>query len=842
MVVMKINKAFCLVFGILMMCSCKAYAVNNIVKDSFDTLPSEYQISAKGEASVGIKKEDDGNSVLELKGYGKNSALAERTVSLDGSEKVYMDLDYKRETNNDTLFRIQVWYSSKTKRPLIYYITTNNINACGQNIPISSYGLNTWLKLRTIIDFENKKFDLYINNELVCSGRNFNQDAENIGYVQFQIDANNSAEEFTYCFIDNFNIFSINNQLLDKYLSDKKKELESNYDVGTDVNQYSPTKYIMAADRISEIEKIAENPLNESEQTEYINELQGYFDLIDNSQFHGSEDADSVARIPNDIRSCMELQYSTTADSEIVIPLAAETIDNFNELYQECTYSWQMLKGDRENIILSENKLFVQPGTQCNVVLRVTSADMYRDIELFLHDSNSIEVKDIKAEKGSVIISGSVNLTVDADITLAVKGETFYVSENIALNENNTFVCKFDIGSGAKTQDITITAEGEYLLPVEIYDVYIGDDIESVVLSFINDSDIDILGHNIEKYMSGINVDKSAFSEHRNDYLEKVIKGQPYASLSDVNSKLSYINFEIRFSDGNRESIESLIEDNKDILCAKGFSYEKYEKLSKNNKKLFLVEILNIKSDSTESICARMNDVLSKYEEPKQENNNYNGGSNSGGSSGGYKITPKPGADNDNNSSNDDKKDENQPKLFEDINECKWARDAIISLQSKGIIEGDGNNYILPNNILTRAEFAKILVTAFSIEGSSTYEKSEDDEWWNPYVNKGISAGIIKGDENGNFNPDDALSREDMAVLLYRTIVNRKIELYSKEEVKDFFDKADISDYAFEAIGTLQEAGIVNGMGENMFAPKDKVTRAQAIQAVNNILVMWEVK
>lgn len=842
MVVMKINKAFCLVLGVLMICSCKVHAVNNIAKDNFDILPPEYQISAKGEASVGIKKEDDGNSVLELKGYGKNSALAERSVSLDGSEKVYMDLEYKRETNNDTLFRIQAWDSSKTKRPLIYYITTNNINACGQNISISSYGLNTWLKLRTVIDFENKTFDLYINDELVCGGRKFNQDADNIGYVQFQIDANNSADEFTYCYIDDFNVFVMNNQLLDECISDKKKEL-GKYDVGTDVNQYSPTKYIMASDRIDEIEKIAESQLSESEQTEYINEIQSYLDLIDNSQFHVGEDADLVARIPNDIRSCMDSQYSTTADSEVIIPLAAETIDNFNELYGGCTYSWQIIKGDGNNVTLDDNKLYVQPGTQCNVVLRVTSADMYRDIELFLHGSNSIEVKDIKAEKGCIIISGSVNLTVDADIVLTVKGETFYVSENIVPDENNTYVCKFDIGSGAKTQDITITAEGDYLLPFEMQDVYIGDDIESVVLSFINDSDAETLGQNIEKYIAGINVDKSAFEEHKDDYLEKVIKGRPYETLSDVNTKLSYINFEIQFNEGNRENIKNLIENNKDILVQKGFSYDKYEKLNDDNKKLFLVEILNIKSDTTESICTRMNDVLTKYENPKQENNNnYNKGSKSGGSSGGYKITPKPDVDIGNNSADNGKKDENYLKPFEDINECDWARDAIISLQSKGIIEGNGSNYILPNNILTRAEFAKILVTAFSIGEGLPYEQPQNDEWWSPYVNKGISAGIIKGDENGNFNPDEALSREDMAALLYRTIVNEKIELYNKEETREFYDKSDISDYAFEAIKFLQESGIVKGMGENMFAPKDKVTRAQAIQAVNNILVMREVE
>ena len=840
---MKINKVFCIIFITLIVCSGKALAVNNIVKDNFDSLPPEYQITAKGEASVGVKTEDDDNSVLELKGYGKNSALAERTVSIDNSGKTYMDLDFKRETNNGTLFRIQAWDSAKSKRPLIFYITSDNITACGQNIPISSYGSNVWLKLRTVIDFENRKFDFYINNNLVCSGRNFNQDAEDIGFIQFQVDANNSSDEYTYCYIDNFNIFKMNNMMLDEFISIKKTELENNYDVGTDINQYSPTKYAMAVNRLSETEKIAENDLSDDEQAEYINQIQSCIDMLDNGKFCDSSESGTVERIPNDIRSCMNPRYSTSGDSDIIIPLKAETYDNYNELCSDCSYSWQILECDSDDVILDADRLVVKPGTQCTVVVRAVSADMYRDIEIFLHDNNVLTLKNVSAKNGVITVSGSLKSVVDDDTFIKIKGDTIDGSEVVLSDENGEFVVNFKIDEETDTQDIVISAEGEYLTPVEIHDVYIGKDIEDVVLSFINSSDIDVLSENINKYISAFDIDRETYENHQSDFIKKIADGQPYESLNDINIKLSYMNFEILFGEGDRENIENLIEVNKDILKENGFNYDKYEALRRDNKNLFLVEILKMKSDDINGICKEMNYILSKFDDTNQENHSSGGKHSSvgGGGGGNYSVIPQPTPETDNAPSDTDSDDKTPLKPFEDINECEWARDAILYMQSKGILSGYGDNRILPNNVLTRAEFAKILVTAFSVGEDEAYESRDGEKWWSSYVYRGMSAGIIKGDENGNFHPDDVITREDMAVLIYRTILNKKIDLYIRESAKDFYDRDEISDYASDAVKALQESGIVKGIGENMFAPHDKVTRAQAIQAVYNVMLMQEV-
>ena len=67
-------------------------------------------------------------------------------------------------------------------------------------------------------------------------------------------------------------------------------------------------------------------------------------------------------------------------------------------------------------------------------------------------------------------------------------------------------------------------------------------------------------------------------------------------------------------------------------------------------------------------------------------------------------------------------------------------------------------------------------------------------------------------------------------------IEKKKIELYDKNEPKEFDDGHAISSYAKAAVDVLYQKGIVAGMGRNMFVPGYFVTRAQAAQMIYNVL------
>lgn len=168
-----------------------------------------------------------------------------------------------------------------------------------------------------------------------------------------------------------------------------------------------------------------------------------------------------------------------------------------------------------------------------------------------------------------------------------------------------------------------------------------------------------------------------------------------------------------------------------------------------------------------------------------------------------------------------------------DINDAPWAEEAINSLVEKGVLSGRGDGKFYPNDTVTREEFVKIIVEAFEISkdhDGAEFSDVDNDRWSYEYIAAALKAGIVSGDSESTFNPTGRMSRQDMAVIIYRTAKALGFEL--PEEGAAFDDHDNVSDYAKDAVSVLAAAGIVNGTGENKFSPKDIVTRAQAAKIV----------
>ena len=80
------------------------------------------------------------------------------------------------------------------------------------------------------------------------------------------------------------------------------------------------------------------------------------------------------------------------------------------------------------------------------------------------------------------------------------------------------------------------------------------------------------------------------------------------------------------------------------------------------------------------------------------------------------------------------------------------------------------------------------------------------------------------------FNPTATISRQDMAVIIYRLFELSDTEIMGTKV--NFSDEAFISDYAKKAVEALSGAKIINGMGDGTFSPKTAVTRAQAAKVI----------
>ena len=186
--------------------------------------------------------------------------------------------------------------------------------------------------------------------------------------------------------------------------------------------------------------------------------------------------------------------------------------------------------------------------------------------------------------------------------------------------------------------------------------------------------------------------------------------------------------------------------------------------------------------------------------------------------------------------------EQQQPKpeavIFNDITDAHWAKQAINSLANKNIVSGYGDGSFRPNSFVTREEFVKMLVLTLNISLSASAESFDDvdsSHWCYPYVCAAISAGIVNGIDDTTFGKGRVITREEMATMTYRAINAVGLSISSADK-EAFADAASISSWAAEACTAMHRAGIIDGMGNNRFVPKENVTRAQAAKILYEVM------
>jgi len=173
--------------------------------------------------------------------------------------------------------------------------------------------------------------------------------------------------------------------------------------------------------------------------------------------------------------------------------------------------------------------------------------------------------------------------------------------------------------------------------------------------------------------------------------------------------------------------------------------------------------------------------------------------------------------------------------MFNDCAGVPWAIDSISYLVSKNIVKGYDDGSFKPSQNITRAEFTKIIVSAFGFynpEDKANFNDVSNDKWYFSFIGSAQKNGIINGYEGGSFMPDALITREDISVIVHRAAKTKGIMFDVKTNSLAFSDASSISDYAKESVEIMQRAGIINGMGDGTFAPKSYATRAQAAKII----------
>ncbi len=177
-------------------------------------------------------------------------------------------------------------------------------------------------------------------------------------------------------------------------------------------------------------------------------------------------------------------------------------------------------------------------------------------------------------------------------------------------------------------------------------------------------------------------------------------------------------------------------------------------------------------------------------------------------------------------------------KTFDDIKDINWARRMIEVLASKGIIKGTGKGSFSPRSGMKRADFVLLLVRMLELEADT--DTNFKDVSRNAYYHDALAIakklGLVNGTGNGNFNPEDQISRQDVMVLAAKALEIAGLNLKSRDfSVLDKFADADkIKDYAKEYIAALVKEGIILGDGERL-NPDDNISRAEAVAIIYRI-------
>lgn len=168
------------------------------------------------------------------------------------------------------------------------------------------------------------------------------------------------------------------------------------------------------------------------------------------------------------------------------------------------------------------------------------------------------------------------------------------------------------------------------------------------------------------------------------------------------------------------------------------------------------------------------------------------------------------------------------------------TNDSIRALAARGIIVGKGSGQYEPQGKLTRAEFVQMLVKFFNVadpDAVSKFTDVKEGAWYYSAVASAEKLGIVQGRPDGTFGRNDALTRQELAVFLHRTLLARGQSLQSSEQpVSAFIDEADISAYAQQPVEALKQAKVLISDPDGSYGPKVLVNRAEAAVLIFNYL------
>ena len=173
--------------------------------------------------------------------------------------------------------------------------------------------------------------------------------------------------------------------------------------------------------------------------------------------------------------------------------------------------------------------------------------------------------------------------------------------------------------------------------------------------------------------------------------------------------------------------------------------------------------------------------------------------------------------------------------VFTDVKKEHWAFEYINNLYEKNIVSGRENGEFDPEDKVKREEFAKMIAIALNLELSNDASSYSDvkNEWYLPFINAMNDKGYINGMTQESFGVGTELKRQDAAVILNRVLVEKNI---IKKAETAFTDSEKVSEYAISAVENVAGCKIFGGDNNGAFNPQSSITRAETCAIVTRLM------
>ena len=183
---------------------------------------------------------------------------------------------------------------------------------------------------------------------------------------------------------------------------------------------------------------------------------------------------------------------------------------------------------------------------------------------------------------------------------------------------------------------------------------------------------------------------------------------------------------------------------------------------------------------------------------------------------------------------------ENPELPYKDVAETDWFYDAVAYTYYEELMTGMDKETFGPYGQLSRAQFALILYRmegSPSVETDNTFKDISGDEWYGPAILWAAKAGITKGYESGYFGPADPITREQMALMMYRYAQYQEKEVAATGDYSTFADAANVSDFAAEGMKWAVGNGIITGKENGTrIDPQGNTARAETATIIQRFM------